>query len=239
LEKRVYDYTAGVIRDLQDNAAAPDMVQIGNEIAGGMLWPDGKVLDAPADIEQRQWERFAQLAQAGAKAVRASQCDGQTIRIMIHIHGGGRTGLPQWFFEKFNKHGVDYDVIGLSFYPAWNDSIDALRQNMRELADRWHKDILVAETSYPWKEMEGITDHSVMRWPLTPDGQRQFVDDLRQCLRDVPDGRGIGFVWWYPEAIPVPGRFIWRTGAEALFDQHGDALPALAAFGRVTAGGAP
>src|SRR5688500_1880442 len=82
LERKVYDYTASVMKALGDAAAEPDMVQVGNEIAGGMLWPDGKVLNAPKEHEARQWERFARLLNAGSRAVReASKTSGKPIRV--------------------------------------------------------------------------------------------------------------------------------------------------------------
>jgi len=232
LEKRVHDYTAAVMTDLRDNHALPDMVQVGNEVTAGILWPQGKVLDAPPATEAEQWARFSRLLNAGSKAVREFDTPGHRIRIVIHIHGGGREGLPKWFFSKFNRNPVDYDVVGLSFYPAWNDSIDALKQNMADTIAATGKDVFIAETSYPWREGGGIEKNSAMRWPLSPAGQKQFVQDLTAVIRAAPQHRGLGFCWWYPEAIPVADLRIWRGGAEALFDQHGIALPALDAFGR-------
>jgi arabinogalactan endo-1,4-beta-galactosidase len=235
LEKQVHDYTASVLKALADAGATPDMVQIGNEIAGGMLWPDGKVLNAPKEQEAQQWKRFARLLNAGARAVReAAKASQQPIRVVIHIHGGGKPGLPKWFFEKLAQHGpVDFDIVALSFYPAWDDSLDALRKNLDDNANAIGKDILIAETSYPWRPMEGHADKRTMTWPQTREGQQKFVTDLSDAIRATPNNRGLGFVWWYPEAIPLEGRRIWRGGAEALFDEKGAALPALDTFGEV------
>ena len=231
LQQRVTDYTTSVIKDLQSNSASPDMVQIGNEITGGVLWPDGKVLDAPSDQEQVQWERFAKLENAAAKGVRAAQTPGHPIRIVLHIHGGGKPGLPKWFFQKFNRNPVDYDIIGLSFYPAWDDSLDALKQNMSDVIDLCGKDVLIAETSYPWRPIEGMSNKPALSWPQTPEGQKQFLNDLVAAIGAAPEHRGLGFVWWYPEAIPAPPLQIWRNGAEGLFDREGNVLPALDLFG--------
>jgi arabinogalactan endo-1,4-beta-galactosidase len=231
LERRVHDYTQSVLQDLRDHNALPDMVQVGNEVTAGVLWPLGKVLDAPPETEAQQWARFSRLLNAGSKAVREFDTPGHKIRIVIHIHGGGREGLPKWFLGKFNRNPVDYDVLGLSFYPAWNDSIDALKQNMADAIAASGKDVFIAETSYPWREGGGIEKNSTMRWPLSPAGQKQFVEDLTAVIRAAPDHHGLGFCWWYAEAIPVADLRIWRGGAEALFDQNGIALPALDAFG--------
>lgn len=233
LVKKVHDYTQSVMQAFQADGDTPDMVQVGNEITAGVLWPLGKVLDAPADQEQVQWQHFATLINTGAKVVRTFDTDSHKIRIVIHIHGGGHAGLPKWFFGKFSRNPVDYDVMGLSFYPAWGDDIDALKQNMADIVQIYGKDVLIAETSYPWHD---LSDHpgqdSIMRWPQSPAGQKQFLHDLTQTLRAVPDHHGIGFVYWYPEAIPIRGMRIWRDGDEALFDKSGNALPALLAYGQ-------
>jgi arabinogalactan endo-1,4-beta-galactosidase len=224
LSLEVHRYTLSVLKELQANGTPPDMVQIGNEVMG-------KVVYAPDPAEQTQWQRFAQLENAAASGVREAQSNGRKIRIIIHIHGGGKEGLPKWFFEKFNRTPVDYDIIGLSFYPAWADSIDALKQNMNDVIQICGKDVLLAETSYPWEAMEGIQQKETMHWPITREGQKQFLIDLTAVLHAAPGGHGLGYVWWYPDAIPVSGLHIWRNGAEALFDEKGNALPALDAFG--------
>jgi arabinogalactan endo-1,4-beta-galactosidase len=231
LERKVHEYTASVLKDLIENDAAPEMVQVGNEIASGMLWPLGRIGGSKSpDEEQAQWARLARLINAGARAVREASAPERPIRVVVHIHGGGRAGLPKWFLGKLHANPVDYDILALSFYPAWEDSLDALKQNMQDVVTGWNKEILIAETSYPWKEMEGIKNPSLMKWPMTPDGQAQFVRDLTAAIKSASNGKGIGFVWWYPEAIPVKSLRIWRNGAEGLFDEQGRPLPALEAF---------
>jgi arabinogalactan endo-1,4-beta-galactosidase len=231
LERKVNEYTGSVLKDLADNGVAPEMVQVGNEIASGMLWPQGRIggSKSPAE-EQAQWARLARLINAGSRAVRDASTPQRRIRVVVHIHGGGRAGLPKWFLGKLHANPVDYDILALSFYPAWEDSLDALKQNMRDVVTDWGKDVLIAETSYAWKEMGGIKNRALMTWPMTPDGQAQFVRDLATAIKAVPSNKGIGFVWWYPEAIPVKSLHIWRNGAEGLFDEQGRPLPALKEF---------
>jgi arabinogalactan endo-1,4-beta-galactosidase len=233
LVQKVHDYTAEVLKDLRDNGAMPDMVQVGNEITAGMLWPDGKVLDAEPDVKEQQWRKFGQLVSAGCKAVRAASTDAHPIKIVIHIHGGGRPGLPKWFFETFHQNPHDYDIMAISAYPAWADSLAVVKTNVEQLVKLSDKKIILAETSYPWRDME-VRNRSAMNWPQTREGQKQFIEDLTAMIRSVPDQRCIGFIWWYPEAIPVQGLHIWRNGAEGVFDDKGNALPVLEAFKAAT-----
>jgi arabinogalactan endo-1,4-beta-galactosidase len=150
---------------------------------------------------------------------------------MLHVHGGGKPGLAKWFFADKIGNKVDFDVVGLSFYPAWDDEWDALKGNIADAIAATHKDVIVAETSYPWKEIPDLKTKPTLHWPQTPAGQEKFLRDLVALLKAAPDGHGAGFIYWYPEAIPLPDkRPIWRQGGEALFDEGGNAQPALNAF---------
>ena len=92
---------------------------------------------------------------------------------------------------------------------------------------------MVVEVSYPWRAggWESIVPSTTwMTWPVSPQGQAQFLTDVLSAVAAVPNDRGLGVLWWYPEAIAVPGLFVWGGGSVALFDGGGDVLPA-AAFG--------
>lgn len=73
---------------------------------------------------------------------------------------------------------------------------------------------------------------STMTWPISPEGQAQFVDDLIAVVKETPNGLGAGVVYWYPESIQVNGLHVWHGGSVALFDQRGEPLPALSVFKR-------
>jgi arabinogalactan endo-1,4-beta-galactosidase len=232
LKKKVHDYTVSVLTDLRDAGAMPDWVQVGNEITAGVLWPTGAVLDQPADQEAAQWQKFSELIDSGCKAVREMQTPEHPIKIVIHIHGGGKEKMADYFFGKFKLDPADYDIVGLSFYPAWEDSIDALKGNLVDAIQKTGKQVVLAETSYPWKELPDKVGLATLQWPQTPEGQKQFLNDLTATLKAAPEHKGIGFIYWYPEAIPTPGfPHVWRQGFEALFDQAGNALPAVETYG--------
>jgi arabinogalactan endo-1,4-beta-galactosidase len=164
--------------------------------------------------------------------VRSFQTDAHPIRIMIHIHGGGKEGMAKYFFGKFKLDPADYDIVGLSFYPAWDDSIDYLKQNMADAIELTGKEVILAETSYPWKQLPDKVGLATLQWPQTPAGQKQYLNDLIDVIHHAPGNHGNGFIYWYPEAIPIQGMNIWRQGYEALFDSSGNAQPALDAFAR-------
>lgn len=231
LVERVYDYTRECIATMKQEGVLPDMVQPGNEIAGGMLWPDGKLYGVGEPEEK--WGKFARLLKAAVQGIEDA-AEGETVQIVLHVHCGGSWEHTQWFFENIEKRGVPYDVIALSYYPWWHGSIDDLRGNLHKTAMRFDKDILVVETAYPYRaidvsSMEGA-DSTNMRWSMTPEGQESFLAELVQTVWEAPNGHGLGVLWWYPEAIPVQGLSVWNGGATALFDQNGNVLPAMDVF---------
>jgi arabinogalactan endo-1,4-beta-galactosidase len=233
LERKVESYSADVIAQLRQAGAPPDIVQIGNEIDGGMLWPLGQ-LYVPGGDTLTEWDHLTRLLKAGIRGVRGALAPGDSLRIMLHYSQGGSSGGTQWFFDHMAAYGVPYDLIGLSYYPWWHGTLAELQANLRATALRYGRDVTVVETSYPWRAggWEGMaTNLAAMTWPVSPQGQAQFLRDLLDAVAAVPNGHGAGVVWWYPEAIQVSGLFVWGGGSLALFDAAGDLLPAAAEFG--------
>ena len=229
LVTRVESYTKSVIIEFKNAGALPDIVQIGNEVTPGMLWPEGKV--GGEEDTERQWERFTQLLKAGIRGVRATLGQRDAIRIMIHIDRGGDWPATQWFFDNLNNHNVPFDMIGLSYYPSWHGSMDDVRNTLHETAMKYQKDILLVETAYPFRGEKWWKDYREnMVWPISPEGQHDFLVDLVNTVRQTPEGRGIGVIWWYPESVPVKGLRVWNGGATAWFDSLGNVLPVVKAF---------
>jgi arabinogalactan endo-1,4-beta-galactosidase len=233
LAAQVERYTASVVAQLKHEVALPDVVQVGNEVDAGMLWPLGQLTGTGDTLTQ--WTQFTGLLKAAIRGVRDSLAPGDSVRVMLHYSQGGNLGATQWFFDHVNAYGVLYDMIGLSYYPFWHGTIDSLRRNLSGTASRYAKPIVVVETSYPWRAggWEGSVTHAdAMTWPVSTTGQAQFLSDLGQVVAATPGGEGAGVLWWYPEAIPVSGLFIFDGGSLALFDSMGNTLPSIPVLGR-------
>jgi arabinogalactan endo-1,4-beta-galactosidase len=227
LAQQVESYSADVITQLKQANALPDIVQVGNEIDAGILWPEGQL--AYDSDSTATWDNFTLLLKAGISGVRDALAPGDSVRIMLHYSQGGSAGGTQWFFDHLDAHGVPYDLIGLSYYPWWHGSLLDLKTNLYAAALRYGRDVMVVETSYPWRAggWESMApDRSAMIWPITRAGQAKFVRDVRDAVAALPNGHGAGVLWWYPESIEVPGLFVWGGGSLALFDDGGNALPA-------------
>lgn len=194
-------YTSEVISEFNAVKCPPDMIQIGNEITNGMLWPHGKT-DNPQGVQN-----FGILLKKASSVIRS--LSPQT-KIMLHIDRGDDVSLSNWFFNIIKNHNVDYDVIGLSYYPYWNGKdLSKIGKNINNLKKRFNKDICIVETSYMWtvkwndncNNIAGTSSQLISKYPATPDGQKQYLSDLCNI---VTTSGGIGIFWWEPTAVSTP-----------------------------------
>jgi arabinogalactan endo-1,4-beta-galactosidase len=213
LVQAVFAYTRDTISAFRDAGVMPDMVQIGNEITHGMLWPDGKLPD--------NWDNFAQLIYAGINGVDAGRGNNPRPKIMIHIDRGGDREGTKYFFDKLLSYRIPFDVIGQSYYPIWQGNLNDLRENLGFTAREYHKEIIVVETAYNWKPGNYIKKPGP--FPESPQGQKDFLDAVNRVVMQTPDGLGGGVFWWEPA---VTGDLQQR----GFFDDQHNALPVVTVF---------
>ena len=149
------------MQELKDQGTTPDMVQIGNEINHGMVWPEGNVAHL---------DSLAQLISAGNAAVKAVD---PTVVLLLHVALGGQHDESIFFIDNMVARGVQFDVIGESYYPKWHGTLDDLRDNLNDLVKRYDKDVIVVEYSARKNEVNKIAF-------------------------EVPGGKGKGTCIWEP-----------------------------------------
>lgn len=262
LEDKVYDYTKQVLEACKENGVIPELVQIGNEITNGMLWPEGKT---PTYLfEERQFEaveterknksydQLASLLKAGIKATKDS-LPADTAKIILHLDFGGANDLYQIWFDEITNRGVEFDIIGLSYYPFWHGDLKALELNLNDISARYNKELLVVETAYGFtgEDPTGaciFTEElaQVAGYPATVEGQKSFLRDLMKTVQQTAGNNGIGIVYWEPAWLPVNGTS-WASlegmkygndvapignswANQGLFDFKGNALDSLTVF---------
>ena len=220
LKNQVYTYTSQIMNEIN-----PDYIQIGNEINTGILFPHGRIAD--------NQDQFVELVNEGVNAVRNSSTNA---KIILHCAGFESSN---WFFNIVNE--VDYDVIGISYYPWWHGkSLYDLQNQLSSLSINFEKEILIAETSYPftlgWNDWTnnnvGLEEHLILpEYPASPQGQKDFIRDVKNLILEV--NNGIGFCYWGADRIAWDGETstngsTWEN--QAVFDFDNKELPVLKEF---------
>lgn len=220
LKEEVYHYTEKIIQEIE-----PDFVQIGNEINNGFLHPFGDIFN--------NHQQFLELLDTGILAVRKTS---STTKIILHYAG---IKGSDWFFNEIKD--LDYDIIGLSYYPIWHGKdLNALKDDLQLLSNLYNKDILIAETAYPFRldwndwtnNIVGLEEHLILPdYPATQDGQKIFIRKIKEIVKETKNG--LGFCYWGAELIAWNGNksqegSSWEN--QALFDFSNQALPVLEEF---------
>ncbi|ELE9039911.1 arabinogalactan endo-beta-1,4-galactanase [Enterobacter cloacae] len=250
LKTAIHDYTRDTIARFKQEGVLPDMVQIGNEINGGMLWPEGKSWGQGGG----EFDRLAGLLNAAISGLKENLTGGEQVKIMLHLAEGTKNDTFRWWFDEIAKRGVPFDIIGLSMYTYWNGPISALKANMDDISRRYNKDVIVVEAAYGYtldncdnaENSFQAKEEKDGGYPGTVQGQYDYIHDLMQSIIDVPDHRGKGIFYWEPTWIAVPGttwatkagmKYIhdeWKEGNarenQALFDCQGKVLPSITVF---------
>src|SRR4051812_3671489 len=222
LQSTVQSYTQNTLLAFKNAGVMPDMVQVGNEISTGMLWgttsnpAGGKLVFSGSTTTQRtSWQNLGTLLNSAIQGVRAAQGGGPKIDVAVHIDQGDQDGHPQYYFGNLTHPAwgnvSDFDVIGVSYYPTMQDfhSFSLLQANLNAVADSYPgKKLMVLETAYPWE----TSNVGIPQWPSSPAGQQQFLTDLQNMLLNLHNNAGAGLVYWYPEAVQVPGYTIYNGG---------------------------
>jgi arabinogalactan endo-1,4-beta-galactosidase len=233
LKQALYAHTLDICQALNEQGTPADMVQIGNEITNGMLWPEGK--------NEPSFNNLAALLKGGYRAVKESS---PATQVMLHLDNGGNNTRYRWWFDQIIEQAVPFDLIGASYYPYWHGTLADLQANLDDIAKRYGRDIVVVETAYPFTAENNdycenvITTQASPGYPFTPHGQARMLADVMAIVRAVPNGRGLGIMWWEATWTAVPGNG-WDPAKpscgnnwenQALFDYQDRPLPAMGLF---------
>lgn len=227
----IYNYTKDVVQQLKAQNTLPKIIQIGNETDSGFLWNYGKVWNGFSN----NWDNYVVLINEAVKAIREVDTN-NSIKIMLH-HSSVEKAI--YFFNKLKPYNIDFDIIGLSYYPQFQiKDLSLVKSKITELALNFNKDILIAEVAYPftldWNDNSanyiGDTSQILSEFPATPQGQKAFFDWLISTLKNIPNKRGIGFCYWAPDWVAFTGNESTSTNGSAwenqcLFDFNFKALP--------------
>lgn len=249
LKDSVYQFTKNFLERMNAQGTAPDYVSIGNEIQAGILY-DYKPFE-PADAADKQIDStstasgyclhmswLAQLLQSGCKAVREADPDG---KIILHLDNAGNKDQYNWFLDEMTDNQVDYDIIGASYYPYFTNRDAKTVCNWAEyVTNRYGKDLIFMEVGYAWNPTlpDGSTGQLANNLPytdMTKEGQKNFMLELSNAIKNASNQRILGYIYWDPIFIETPGTG-WIIGGKnvvsntTLFDFGGNANPVMEAL---------
>lgn len=250
----VYDFTRKCLETAEKAGVLPDMVQVGNEITNGMLWPVGKL--EMEDGSRGNYDAFATLVDAGCRACREAA---PHAKIILHLERSHDGKVYQEFFTEMEKANIDFDIIGASYYPYWHGTPDQLFDNLNA-CKAFGKGVMVMELGYGFTDkpycQNGETKRLVIegdrayvpgfteKYPMTPEGQAAFVKDF---LAKARENGAAGVFYWEPLWLPGEG-ICWASPAgqayiheegkstsnewanQCLFDYNGQMLPGFSEF---------
>ncbi len=258
LAEKVGEYTKETLLQAKKDGIDIFAVQVGNEITNGMLWPVCKLGQFKKGEPRTGFDDLAKVLRSGTKAVREALPEA---KVVIHLETSGNAPLHEQYYGEIIARGVDFDVIGESYYPYWHGTYEMLFNNIENLRAKYGKEIWIVETGYGFTMepfiMEGgfqeknlideeffKQDNVYLLYPLTLDGQKQFIENLLRHAKE----HNIGAVYyWEPFWLPLKG-LEWASKAgetyinetwkptnnewanQCLFDYDGNATPGLDAY---------
>lgn len=210
LADSVYNYTKRVLQHLVANGATPDFIQPGNEVTYGMLWPTGHCYPSGANYGSGTFANFVKYLKSGIRACK-EVCPQAKIVIQTEM---SRASNVTAFYNTLGSQ-VDYDIMGISYYPDWHGPLATLRSTLNSLESQHSdKEIMIVETGYEsqWQLGNPTYTPSQLGWQLSEAGQKQFADDLIDELNK--HSKVTGLFWWAPEdnefwADQNPARSTW------------------------------
>ena len=198
LYEKIYEYTKDALTQMCDAGATPDFIQPGNEISYGMLW--GAYNASASSLKKcyvnssANWDRFTTLLENAIKACREVCPDA---KVILHTERVQQTNVLSNFYTKMKNANIDYDIIGLSYYPAWHGNLATLESALNAMTTAFpDKDIMIVETgySYAWAIPGTSFDYSSV-YPYSDAGQNSYTVDLISLLNKYDNVKGL-FWWW-------------------------------------------
>ena len=201
----VYNYTFDVMSALKTAGVSPEWVQVGNEIPGGMIYPEGNS------------SNFGQLVQLINKGYDAIKAVCPQSKVVLHVDQGNNNARFRWWFDNAKSKDAKYDVIGLSYYPYWLDgkpdytlSIDDLGNNLLDMVSRYGKEVMVVEVGGEDVNVQNTYD---------------MLMAVQKKVKAVPDKKGLGIIYWEPE-----GAKSWSGYSLSAWGADGRPTKAMDAF---------
>ena len=191
----LYDFTKDSLTHLLDAGVDVGMIQIGNEINYGMSG-------------ETKFENVVTLLKSGSKAIREVSAEyGKDINIVVHYTRITAKGDVLDLVSKLCDNDLDFDMIGMSYYPFWDGGMDNMSRVLELIHERYGKKAFLAETSYAYTTEDGdgsgnsfSAGDEVAGYEASVEGQATILHDICEYVNNVG---GVGMFYWEGTWIPV------------------------------------
>ena len=215
-KNKISSYVKERLTELIDAGVDVGMVQIGNETT-------------QAFCGESDWDKMNQLFDAGCDAIHEfNQERKKDILSVLHFTNPEKANHYNYIAEKLadydgdqdgKKEGVSYDVFASSYYPYWHGTMDNLKNVLTEIADKYQKYVMVAETSWAntLKDGDGHANTianqdalgNYVNYDISVQGQANEIHDVADAVNSIDvtldNGKkaGLGMFYWEPAWIPI------------------------------------
>ena len=198
-ETAVTEFTKESLNTLIDYGVDVGMVQVGNETTQGICG-------------ETSWDNMAKIFNAGSAAVReVASTSGKTIMVALHFTNPEKSGHYAGIAKNLSDRNVDYDIFASSYYPFWHGTTENLTSVLSDIATKYNKKVMVAETSWATTLEDGDGHDNTVRegsndtgmpYPFTVQGQANEIRSVMEAVSKIGEA-GIGVMYWEPAWIPV------------------------------------
>ena len=192
----LYDFTKESLAELLDAGVDVGMVQVGNEINNGMCG-------------ETDASNVRKLLASGSKAVRdAATASGKDILVAVHYTNIDDMKKLDTLLTGLQVKEIDYDIVGLSFYPYWHGTMEDLKNAIIHVRDTYGKKVYVAENAYCYTSEDGDgsansikgTDDLAEGYSASVQGQ---ANEVRDVCAAASEAGAEGIFYWEGTWIPV------------------------------------
>lgn len=210
LKEAIYEYTKSVLETIKSNGIDLYMIQVGNEITNGLLWPDGKLCENGEET-RTGYDNFADFLKSGFLACSEIY---PKAKKMVHLEKSYDNFIYTEILTELEKRNVEYDVLGASYYPYWHGTKAQLFDNLKKCKERFGKEIAIAELAYAFSlEDYSVSNNGVNNlvvheqsmtenagFPPTKQGQADFISDF---ISSAEANNVSQIYYWEPLWIPA------------------------------------
>ena len=192
----LYNFTLENLTQILDAGVDVGRVQVGNEINNGMCG-------------ETDASNVRKLLVSGSKAVRdAATASGKDILVAVHYTNIDDMKKLDTLLTGLQVKEIDYDIVGLSFYPYWHGTMDDLKNAITHIRDTYGKKVYVAENAYCYTSEDGDgsansikgTDDLAEGYSASVQGQ---ANEVRDVCAAASEAGAEGIFYWEGTWIPV------------------------------------